>query len=126
MRPTILIVEDDQNVSELLGFMLSREGCEPRLVGDGRAAEVYVAEHEPAAAVVLDLMLPYRDGFAVATAIRSDPRWKDVPIVMLTARVLHEDVERGRALGVSEYVTKPFHPHALVDRIKRLLLAPAG
>jgi DNA-binding response OmpR family regulator len=120
--PSILIVEDDQNVAELLGFMFSREGFSPRLIRDGRAAEAYIAEHDPAAAVVLDLMLPYRDGFAVATAIRSDVRWKDVPIVMLTARMLHTDVDRGRALGISDYVAKPFHPRALVDRIKRLLV----
>ncbi len=120
--PSILIVEDDQNVAELLGFMFSRAGFAPRLIRDGRAAEAYIAAHDPAVAVVLDLMLPYRDGFAVATAIRSDVRWKDVPIVMLTARVLHADVDRGRALGISDYVAKPFHPRALVDRIKRLLV----
>ena len=119
-------MEDDPNVAELLGFLLSREGFEPRLIRDGRAAEAYVAGHEPAAAVVLDLMLPYRDGFAVAAAIRSDVRWKDVPIVMLTARVLQDDLERGRALGVSEYVTKPFRPRALVDRVKRLLPTTVG
>lgn len=118
---SILIVEDDQNVAELLGFMFAREGFAPRLIRDGRSAEAYIAENDPAAAVVLDIMLPYRDGFAVATAIRSDVRWKDVPIVMLTARVLQADVERGRALGVSDYVAKPFHAHALVGRIKSLL-----
>ena len=121
--PAILIVEDDRNVAELLGFMLSREGFDPRLVRDGRAAEEYVSGNEPAAAVVLDVMLPYRDGFAVATAIRSDARWKDVPIVVLTARAIPEDMERGRALGVSDYVTKPFHPRALVDLVKRLASA---
>ena len=120
MTPPILIVEDDRNVAELLGFMLSREGFDPRLVRDGRAAEDYVSGNAPAAAVVLDVMLPYRDGFAVATAIRSDARWKDVPIVVLTARAIPEDMERGRALGVSDYVTKPFHPRALVDLVKRL------
>jgi len=118
---SIVIVEDDQNVAELLGFMFKREGFEPRLIRDGRSAEEYVAENDPAAAVVLDIMLPYRDGFTVANAIRSNPRWKDVPIVMLTARVLNEDIQRGQALGVSDYVTKPFHPHALVGRVKRLL-----
>jgi two-component system alkaline phosphatase synthesis response regulator PhoP len=121
--PSILVVDDDQNVAELLGFMFSREGFAPRLVRDGRAAEEYVARNDPAAAVVLDIMLPYRDGFAVAEAIRADARWRHVPIVMLTARVLPEDVDRGRALGVDEYVTKPFRPQALVLRVKTLLTA---
>lgn len=124
--PSILVVDDDQNVAELLGFMFSREGYAPALIRDGRAAEDYVAGHEPAAAVVLDVMLPYRDGFAVAEAIRADARWKHVPIVMLTARVLPDDVERGRALDVNEYVTKPFRPQDLVGRVKTLLHAGTG
>jgi DNA-binding response OmpR family regulator len=119
--PSILVVDDDQNVAELLGFVFAREGFAPHLVRDGRAAEEYVARNEPAAAVVLDVMLPYRDGFSVAEAIRSDPRWKHVPIVMLTARVLPDDVDRSRALGVDEYVTKPFRPQAIVGRVKALL-----
>lgn len=121
----ILVVEDDRNVAELLGVMLRREGFEPTLLADGRAAEVHVAGNDPPAAVVLDIMLPYRDGFAVASAIRADSRWKDVPIVMLTARALPADVERARALGIAEYVAKPFRPHELLGRI-RTLLGEAG
>jgi DNA-binding response OmpR family regulator len=124
--PSILVVDDDQNVAELLGFMFSREGYAPELIRDGRAAEDYVAAHAPAAAVVLDVMLPYRDGFAVAAAIRADARWRHVPIVMLTARVLPDDLDRGRALGVNEYVTKPFRPQDLVGRVKTLLHAGTG
>jgi DNA-binding response OmpR family regulator len=124
--PSILIVEDDRNIAELLGFMFSREGFAPRLLHDGRAAEDYVAAHEPAAAVVLDVMLPYRDGFAVAEVIRADARWREVPIVMLTARAQHDDVERGRSLAVSEYVTKPFRPQAVVGRVKTLLHHGSG
>jgi DNA-binding response OmpR family regulator len=120
-RGSIVIVEDDENVAQLLGFMLRREGFEPQLLGDGRAAEEYIATHEPPAAVVLDIMLPYRDGFAVAAAIRADERWKRVPIVALTARSLPSDLERARGLGVSDYVVKPFHPRALVGRISGLL-----
>jgi DNA-binding response OmpR family regulator len=120
-RGSIVIVEDDENVAQLLGFMLRREGFEPRLLGDGRAAEEYIATHAPPAAVVLDIMLPYRDGFAVAAAIRADERWKGVPIVALTARSLASDLERARGLGVCDYVVKPFHPRALVGRISGLL-----
>lgn len=120
---SILIVDDDHNVAELLGLMFSREGFAPRILRDGRAAHDYVARNEPAAAVVLDVMLPYRDGFAVAEAIRADVRWRHVPIVMLSARVASDDVARGRALGVSEHVTKPFHPQAIVERVKTLLSA---
>jgi DNA-binding response OmpR family regulator len=122
----IVIVEDDDNIAELLGFMFRREGFAPVVLRDGRAAQEHVASHPPPAAVVLDVMLPYRDGFAVAVAIRSDPRWKDVPIVMLTARSFPSDVERGKDLGVADFVLKPFQPQALVGRIKKIVRPVAG
>ena len=122
----IVIVEDDENVALLLAFMLQREGYDPTLLRDGRAAEAYVATQSPPAAVVLDVMLPYRDGFAVAAAIRSDARWKSVPILMLTARSLGADVERARSLGVAEYVVKPFQPRLLVGRIQDLVASVTG
>jgi two-component system alkaline phosphatase synthesis response regulator PhoP len=120
---SIVIVEDDANVAQLLAHMFRKEGYEPVLLPDGRAAEEHVASHPPAALVVLDVMLPYRDGFAVAATIRGHPRWKDVPVLMLTARSLATDVEHGRSLGVNAYVSKPFQPRALVGRVKSLLEA---
>ena len=122
MTPTpILIVEDDANIVGLLGAVFRRAGFAPTLLRHGREALECVAAFEPPAAVVLDVMLPYCDGFAVAEAIRANPRWKDVPIVMLTARTLAADVERARALGVAEYVMKPFQPQSLVSIIRALV-----
>jgi DNA-binding response OmpR family regulator len=125
-RPEILIVEDDENVAQLLAFLFDREGFSPVVLRDGRAAEGHVRASEPPVAAVLDVMLPYRDGFAVAAAIQADPRWRSVPVVMLTARSLGADVDRGIALGVSEYVLKPFQPHALAARVKALVDAAAS
>jgi len=122
----IVIVDDDETIAQLLGFMFRREGFAPVLLHDGRAAEEYVARSAAPAAVVLDAMLPYRDGFTVAGTIRSDARWRHVPIVMLTARTLGADVERGRQLGISDYLAKPFQPRALLDAVKRLLQARAA
>ncbi len=121
----IVIVEDDDNIAQMLGFLLRRAGFAPLVIGDGRAAEDHVATHAPAAAVLLDVMLPYRDGFQVASAIRADARWRGVPIVMLTARTLPADRARARSLGVVDYVTKPFYPRTLVGRIRALLGAAA-
>jgi DNA-binding response OmpR family regulator len=121
MAQPIIIVEDDPNIAELLQFVFRRDGFAPQVLADGRAAEQYVASHPPAGAAVLDVMLPYRDGFAVANAIRSDARWRDVPIVMLSARTAGCDVEQARRLGVAEYVAKPFQPRAVVARVKALL-----
>jgi len=125
-RQEILIVEDDENVAQLLAFLFDREGFSPVVLRDGRAAEDHVRNAPPPAAAVLDVMLPYRDGFAVAAAIRADPRWGNVPVVMLTARSLGADVDRGIALGVNEYVLKPFQPHALAARVKALVRGPAA
>jgi two-component system alkaline phosphatase synthesis response regulator PhoP len=117
----IVIVEDDENIAQMLGYLFRRAGFAPLVIRDGRAAEDHVASHAPAAAVLLDVMLPYRDGFQVATAIRADARWQGVPIVMLTSRALPADQERARGLGVAAYVTKPFHPRTLVGRVRKLL-----
>jgi len=123
-RGTIVIIEDDETVAQLVAFVLARDGFASTIVGDGRAAEELIATQEPPAAVILDIMLPYRDGFAVAAVIRADPRWKDVPILALTARTLPVDLERAQALGIREYVAKPFHPQALAGRIRALLGVP--
>jgi DNA-binding response OmpR family regulator len=124
-QTSILIVEDDETIAGLVGFLFRREGFEVVLLRDGRAAEAHVASAEPPAVVVLDVMLPYSDGFAVAAAIRARPRWREVPIVLLTARAREEDLERGRGLGVAAHIVKPFQPRALLDTVKGLLEKPA-
>jgi DNA-binding response OmpR family regulator len=120
LRP-IVIVDDDETIAQLLGFVFQHDGFQPVVLHDGRAAEAYVSTHDAAAAVVLDVMLPYRDGYAVAGAIRSDARWKDVPILMLTARSLDADVEQGSRIGVNEYLVKPFQPRVVLARVRSLL-----
>ena len=122
----ILIVEDDENVAQLVAFVLRREGFDPLVLRDGRAAEAHVAAEPPAAAVLLDVMLPYRDGFEVAAAMRADPRWKGVPVVALTARTLPADLERARALGIAEVVPKPFHPRAVAARLRAVVDAASA
>jgi DNA-binding response OmpR family regulator len=115
----VTIVEDDENVAGLLVFLLQREGFAPEIVRDGRAALEYVASHGPPAAVVLDHMLPYRDGLAVASAMRADPRWGDVPILLLSAAQANLEPIPG-AGRVDACIEKPFDPSALVARLKRL------
>lgn len=118
---SILIVEDDETIAGLVGFLFRREGYQTVVLRDGRAAEAHVAAAAPPGAVILDVMLPYADGFAVAAAIRAQPAWEDVPIVLLTAKAREADVERGRALGVAAHVVKPFQPRALLDLVKSLV-----
>jgi two-component system catabolic regulation response regulator CreB len=125
-RLPILVVEDDATIAGLIGALFTREGFAPTVLRDGRAAIEHVAREAPAAAAVLDVMLPYTDGFSVAEAIRADPRWRAVPVVVLTARAQPADQERARTLEVAEYLVKPFHPQALVVAVRRLLAASAG
>lgn len=119
--PTVLVVEDDPTIAGLIGAVLRREGLAPVVAPDGRSALDHLAREAPAAAVVLDLMLPHRNGFTIAEAIRADPRWREVPLAMLTAHARPEDLERARALGIEEYLVKPFHPGALAEAVRRLL-----
>jgi two-component system catabolic regulation response regulator CreB len=121
----ILVVDDDGTIAGLLAAIFRKEGFAPTLLRDGRAALDHVAREAPAAAAVLDVMLPYTDGFSVAAAIRADPRWGDVPIVMLSARSQPADLERARVLGVGCYLVKPFQPQALVAAVRDLLAAGA-
>jgi two-component system catabolic regulation response regulator CreB len=115
----VTIVEDDENIAGLLMFLLQREGFAPELVRDGRAAIEHVARNGPPAAVVLDHLLPYRDGHAVASAMRADPRWSDVPILLLSAA--QADVEPGPGdARVDACIEKPFDPSVLVTWLKRL------
>lgn len=119
--PTVLVVEDDPTIAGLIGAVLRREGLVTVVAPDGRSALDHLARQAPAAAVLLDVMLPHRNGFAIAEAIRADPRWCSVPLGMLTAHARPEDLEKARALGIAEYLVKPFHPQALASTLRRLL-----
>lgn len=113
------MIEDDENLAGLLAFLLAREGFVPEVVADGRAAIEHAARHEPPSAVVLDQLLPCRDGLAVATALRADPRWGGVPIVLLGATRPAVEWSR-RGARVDACLEKPFDPGALISELKRL------
>lgn len=119
--PSILIVEDDPNIGELLVYMFAREGFTPLLLHDGRAAEAYVSAHDPVAVAILDMLLPYRDGFSVIDAIRSNPSWSSVPIIVLSAKSPETNSERIRHAGIADWVSKPFQPQALINRVRAII-----
>ena len=118
----ILIVEDDRNIASLVKTYLEREGFATLVAHDGRAG-LEAAKREKPRLIVLDLMLPGVDGWAVCREIR---RESDVPILMLTAR--EEEVDRivGFSLGADDYVVKPFSPRELAERVKAILRRSAG
>jgi two-component system, OmpR family, alkaline phosphatase synthesis response regulator PhoP len=114
---TILVVDDERNIVELVRLYLEKDGFTVVAASDGEQALVAFDRAEPDL-VILDLMLPKMDGFEVCRQIR---RRGDVPILMLTARSEDIDAIVGLELGADDYVTKPFNPRALLARVKAIL-----
>jgi DNA-binding response OmpR family regulator len=114
---TVLVVDDEPIVREVLVGYLKREGYRTLEAADGREAKVLV-EHESPSLVVLDLMLPGVDGLELCRWIR---RRSDLPLIMLTARGEEADRIVGLELGADDYVTKPFSPRELVARVRTVL-----
>ena len=116
----ILVVEDEQHLADGLRFNLEAEGCQVHLVDSGEAALELLSGAAPAFdAVVLDVMLPGKDGFTVISELRQAGQF--VPTLMLTARGHPEDVLKGFAAGADDYLTKPFELAILIARIRGLL-----
>ena len=124
MSASILVADDEPNIVLSLEFLLKQAGFRVRTVSDGEAALAAIAQ-DPPDLVLLDVMIPGRDGYAVCQDIRANPAWRDMRIIMLTAKGSDIQREKGLSLGADEYVTKPFSTRELVERIRRVL-APRG
>lgn len=120
MKPKILVVDDEPDALEVLGFKLKEGGYVPLFAKDGASA-LRCARDEHPALIVLDIMLPEIDGLEVCKILRRDPKTAAIPILMLTARAAEMDRVLGLELGADDYVTKPFSPRELVLRVKKLL-----
>jgi DNA-binding response OmpR family regulator len=120
-KPTALVVEDDQIVVTLLEHMLSRRGFSVKVATDGRQA-LDLIETLPIlpTLVLLDVMLPYVDGFELIRTIRERAAWTEVPIIMLTAKSQEKNIVRALDNGANDYIVKPFRPEELMARIRRL------
>jgi two-component system, OmpR family, phosphate regulon response regulator PhoB len=116
----ILIVEDEQDIADLIGFNLQRSGFEVTKVHDGVEATEIALRDRPDL-IVLDLMLPGRDGYTVFRELRRDPRTAEIPVIMLTARAQTEDRIQGLEAGADDYLTKPFSPKELILRVQAVL-----
>lgn len=119
-KETILVVDDEEDILELVQFHLSREGYKIHCADTGEKA-LDVVQTNPVDLVVLDLMLPGIDGYSVARHIKGDARIRHIPIVMLTAKGAEADVVTGLELGAEDYITKPFSPRILLARINTVL-----
>ncbi len=119
---TIVIVDDDKNICELIRLYLTKEGYDVRCVFDGKDALKLINDIKPAAAI-LDIMLPGMDGIDVLKEIRRSSR---MPVIMLTAKGETIDKVLGLELGADDYVVKPFEPKELVARLRAVLRRSDG
>ncbi len=120
MPKTILIVDDEEDILQLLRYNLEKEGYVVKTASDGAKA-VEIAVTGPLDLVLLDVMMPEIDGFEVCRRLRATPQHAATPIIFLTARTGELDQVLGLELGADDYVSKPISPRVLVARIKSVL-----
>lgn len=121
-KPPILVVEDDDHISQILKFMLERQGWRTLVATDGMTARKLVEDgQERPALILLDVMLPYIDGFELVRIMRATAGWETIPIVMLTAKNMERDIVRALDAGANDYIVKPFQPNELLARVRRFL-----
>lgn len=119
MPRKILAVDDEKHIVRLVQVNLERQGYEVIPAYDGKEALQKVEEERPDL-IVLDVMMPYMDGFEVLQNLRRNPSTRDIPVIMLTAKAQDADVFRGWQSGVDCYLTKPFNPMELVSFVQRI------
>ena len=120
VKSTVLIIDDEKDLVELVSYNLQKEGFLVRSALDGEAGLASAVRELPDA-ILVDLMLPGIDGLEVCQRLRSEPRTARIPIIMLTAKSAESDRVVGLELGADDYVTKPFSPRELAARIKAVL-----
>ncbi len=123
-KASILVVDDEEDLLELVRYNLSKEGYSVTCVGSGELALREARARLPDL-VILDLMLPSVDGLDVCRQLKRDSQTSHIPVVMLTAKTEESDVVTGLELGADDYLTKPFSPRVLLARIKAVLRRPA-
>jgi len=120
MGRKILITEDSPTILEILKSVLVEEGYEVIAAADGQQA-LELARTEKPDLIILDLMLPKIDGYKVCRMLKFDEKYKNIPIIMLTARTKESDEKLGKEVGADAYIRKPFEPEMIIDKIRELL-----
>ena len=117
--PTILIVEDDEVTSYMLEFLLQREGYTVTKANDGKEALKLIENSKPFDIVLLDIMIPYINGFELVSHIRSQPAWGKTPVLMLSGKSQEKDIVKALDSGATDYIVKPFQPGEVLARIRK-------
>ncbi len=121
----ILVVDDDAFIRRPLELILHQEGFEARTAVDGDDCLRQVRAERPHL-ILLDVMMPGRDGFEICRALKSDPELADIPVILLSARDRERDRDRGLSAGASDYVTKPYAPAELLAKVRALVADDGG
>ncbi len=121
MAFTILVVDDEPDLVEIVRFRLEKEGYNVLSAGDGREGLAAAIEKSPDL-VILDVMMPGLDGFEVLFQMKNNPKTKDTPVVMLTAKTDMSSISKGWGMDVDNYVTKPFNVDDLAKTVKNVLV----
>jgi DNA-binding response OmpR family regulator len=121
----ILVAEDEPQTAQLIEFKLKQQGFQVNVVSNGEQAMKMLAIHEPAL-ILLDGMMPVMDGFEALRRIKESKEYRQIPVIMLTAKSREKDVVTGLDLGATDYIIKPFSPAELVARIKKVLGKDSG
>ena len=116
----ILVVDDEPNIVRSLAFVFNKEGYQVSIAENGEEAMEMIRGSKPDI-LILDVMMPHKNGDDVCQEIKSDPGLKDIHVLMLTAKGQKGDREAALARGADEYISKPFSPIQVLDRVKELL-----
>lgn len=119
MPKKILVVDDERPIVRLVQVNLEHAGYEVVTAYDGREALEKVEQEKPDL-IILDVMMPQMDGFEVMQRLQANPKTRDIPVIMLTAKAQDADVFRGWQSGVTLYLTKPFSPFELISFVRRI------
>lgn len=120
MKPRVLLIEDNEANRHLATFLLEKCGCEVHHAGDG-ARGLSAADALLPTLIVLDIQMPEMDGYEVAARLRANPRTAQIPILVVTSYAQAGDRQRALAIGVADYLEKPFEPDDFVARVSRFL-----
>ena len=120
MGNKILIVDDEPNIVRSLSFALNKDGYDVSIAEDGDQAMAMIRSSKPDI-LILDVMMPKKDGYDVCQEVKSDAALRDIHVMMLTAKGQQGDLEQGLLQGADEYITKPFSPMKIAARVKKLL-----
>ncbi|MDH3329152.1 MAG: response regulator, partial [Desulfobulbaceae bacterium] len=120
MTHNVLVVDDEPNIVLSLKFLISQQGYEVRTASNGEEALQALNEQVPDL-ILLDIMMPKPDGYEVCQKIRATPEWKDIAVIMLTAKGRDVEKQKGFAMGADDYITKPFSTQELVAKVRAIL-----